>query len=99
LCLGVVVVGVLLVVGVVLVVDEEELLLPHPATATVLARMAAVVSMAVSGVLLMGRAPVVVERGFGRSPYQAFAGPIAVADLHDPSTPAPPTISQLRNLG
>jgi hypothetical protein len=79
LCAGVVVVvvvvGVLLVVGVV----EEELpdLLPHPATATALARMAAVVSMAVSGVLLMGRAPIVLARGFGRSPYQAFS---ALAD-------------------
>jgi hypothetical protein len=61
------VVGVPLVVG----VAEEELsdLLPHPATATALARMAAVViSMAVSGVLLMGRAPIVLARGFGRSP-------------------------------
>jgi hypothetical protein len=65
---GVVVAGVLLVVGVVLVVDEEELLLPHPATATVLARMATVVSMAVSDVLLMGRAPD-LARGFGGSPY------------------------------
>jgi len=65
---GVVVVGVLLVVGVVLVVDEEELLLPHPATATVLTRTATVVSMAVSDVLLMGRAPD-LARGFGRSPY------------------------------
>jgi len=95
----VVVAGVLLVVGVVLVVDEEELLLPHPATATVLARMAAVVSMAVSGVLLMGRAPIVLARGFGRSPYQAFTASIAAAGLHHPSTPSsPPDISQ-RTLG
>jgi hypothetical protein len=61
LCLCVVVVGVgvagvLLVVGVALVVDDE-LLLPHPATAAVLARTTTVVSMAVSDVLLMGRAP------------------------------------------
>jgi len=71
----VVVAGVLPVLAGVVVAEEEELppLLPHPATATVLARMAAVVSIAVSGVLLMGRAPVVIDvRGFGRSPYQAF---------------------------
>jgi hypothetical protein len=64
---GVVVVGVL-VVGTVLVVDDEELLLPHPATARVLARMATVVSMAVSDVLLMGRAPD-LARGVGHSAY------------------------------
>jgi hypothetical protein len=75
---GVVVAGVLLVVGVVLVVDEEELLLlPQPATATVLARTATVVSMAVSDVLLMGRAPDLV-RGFERPPYQALAMLFAV---------------------
>jgi hypothetical protein len=63
-----VVVGVLLEVGVLLVVGweeelEEELppLPPHPATAAVLARTATSVSIAVSGFLLMGRAPV-----FGR---------------------------------
>jgi NADH:ubiquinone oxidoreductase subunit 6 (subunit J) len=69
---GAVVVGLVVVVGLLVVVGaEEELppLLPHPATATVLARMAAVVSMAVSGVLLMGRAPN-LARGFGCSPYQ-----------------------------
>ena len=95
---GVVVAGVLLVVGVVLVVDEEELLLPHPATATVLTRTATAVSMAVSDVLLMGRAPI-VARGVGRSPYQAFALPvdygrsIAAADLRHPSTQIPPPVS------
>jgi EmrB/QacA subfamily drug resistance transporter len=74
---AVVLVGVLLLVGVVLVVeDEEELLLPHPATATVLASTASAVRMAVSGVLLMGRAPI-VARGLGGSPYQAVATPIA----------------------
>ncbi len=41
------------------------------------ARAATSVSMAVSGVLLIGRAPI-VARGLGRSPYQAFAAPIAV---------------------
>ena len=75
LCVVVVVAGVvelgLLVVG---VEDELELLPPHPATATVAASVATSVSMAVSGVLLIGRAPVVIDvRGFGRSPYQAFA--------------------------
>jgi hypothetical protein len=74
LCVVVVVVGVLLVAG----LAEEELpaSLPHPATATVLARVAASVSMAVSGVLFMGRAPI-VARGLGGSPYQPFAVPIA----------------------
>jgi EmrB/QacA subfamily drug resistance transporter len=58
----VVVVVVVVVVGlvVVVVVDEPPLLPPHPATATVLARTATSVRMAVSGVLLMGRAPVVL---------------------------------------
>jgi hypothetical protein len=41
-------------------VDFELLLLPpHPATATVVASTARSVSMAVSGVFLMGRAPIV----------------------------------------
>jgi hypothetical protein len=84
LCLCVVVVGVvvagvlLVVVGVALVVDEDELLLlPHPATAAVLARTITLVSMAVSDVLLMGRAPG-LARGFGCSPYQALMPPFAV---------------------
>jgi hypothetical protein len=77
-CVVVVPVGVELLVGVVLVlVDEEELLLPHPATAMLLARTARAVSMAVSGVLLMGRAPVVARR-LGRPPYQSVAPPIEV---------------------
>jgi hypothetical protein len=48
-------------VVVVLDFDDEELLLlpPHPATATVGARTARIVSMAVSGLFLMGRAPIV----------------------------------------
>jgi hypothetical protein len=77
---GAVVVGVVVVVGLLVVVGAEDEvlppLLPQPATATVLARTAAVVSMAVSDVLLMGRAPNLARR-FGRSPYQAFA---ALAD-------------------
>lgn len=74
----VVLVGVVELVGVELVVaeDEEELLLPHPATAIVLASTARAVTMAVSGVLLMGRAPI-VARGLGGSPYQATATQIA----------------------
>jgi hypothetical protein len=60
LCVVVVVAGVvelgLFVVGV-----EVELLPPHPATATVAASVATSVSMAVSGVLLIGRAPVVID--------------------------------------
>ncbi|HMH47011.1 MAG TPA: hypothetical protein VK538_04785 [Solirubrobacteraceae bacterium] len=73
----VVLVGVLLLVGVVLVdEDEDELLLPHPATAIVLARTARAVSMAVSGVLLMGRAPI-VARVLDGAAYQAFPPSIA----------------------
>jgi hypothetical protein len=75
LCVVVVLVGVELVFGVELVVDEEEELPPpHPATTRVLASTATSVSMAVSGVLLTGRAPVVVARGLGGSPYQGLAG-------------------------
>jgi hypothetical protein len=57
-----VLVGVLEVVGVELVVaveDEPLPLPPHPATTKVLASTATSVRMAVSGVLLMGRAPIV----------------------------------------
>jgi EmrB/QacA subfamily drug resistance transporter len=71
---------VVLVVGVPLVVGfavELPDLPPQLATARVLARTAASVRIAVSGVLLMGRAPVVVC-GLGRSPYQSPATPIAV---------------------
>jgi hypothetical protein len=78
LCLWVVVVLVGVVLDVVVlevdVVFEEEELLPHAATATVHARRASSVSMAVSGVLLMGRAPVVDPR-LGGPPYQAPAKP------------------------
>jgi hypothetical protein len=74
LCVVDVLVGVVLVFAVELVdVDEEELLPPHPATTTVLASTATSVSMAVSGVLLTGRAPVVVPPGLGGSPYQGPA--------------------------
>jgi hypothetical protein len=72
LCVVVVLVGVVLVVGVGLdLVEDDELLEPHPATAMVLASTATAVSMAVSGVLLIGRAPI-VARGLGRAAYQAF---------------------------
>ena len=69
--LVVVLVGVVLEPGVALVValDEDELL-PHPANASVLTSTARAVSMAVSGVLLIGRAPFVVRGEFERSPYQ-----------------------------
>ncbi len=73
----VVLVGVFELVGVELVEDEDdELLEPHPATAIVLASTVRAVTMAVSGVLLMGRAPI-VARGLGGSPYQAPATQIA----------------------
>jgi hypothetical protein len=66
----VVLVGVVLEVGVLLAVElEEEELEPQPATASVLARTAAAVSITVSGLLLIGRAPV-FARGRERPPYQ-----------------------------
>ncbi len=77
LCLCVVVVVVVVVVAGLLVVVFAEDLPPHPVTAKVAARVATSVSMAVSGVLLMGRAPI-VARWLGRPPYQAFSPPIAV---------------------
>jgi hypothetical protein len=58
LCVVVVVVGVVLVAG---LAEELPDLLPHPATATVLARATATVRIAVSGFLLMGRAPIVAR--------------------------------------
>jgi EmrB/QacA subfamily drug resistance transporter len=79
LCLCVVVLGAGVVVGVALVVAVEEEppdLPPHPLVATVLARATASVRIAVSGFLLMGRAPIVVC-WLGRSPYQPSAPPIA----------------------
>ncbi len=53
---------------------SSPLLPPHPATARVAATVAASVSMAVSGGLLIGRAPI-VARGLARAPYQAVAPP------------------------
>jgi EmrB/QacA subfamily drug resistance transporter len=78
LCVVVVLVGVVLEVDVVPAVDDdEEEELPHAATATVLASTATAVRMAVSGVLLMGRAPIVARRLSGPR-YQA---PAMLADL------------------
>ena len=70
----VLVVGVLLVVG---LADELPDLPPQPATALVLATARTSVSMAVSGVLFMCRAPI-VACGLGCSPYQPSSTPIAV---------------------
>jgi hypothetical protein len=59
-------------VDVVLLVDSfVDDLPPHPAIAKVAATAAESVSMAVSGVLFMGRAPFLCT-GLGRPPYQAF---------------------------
>jgi hypothetical protein len=77
LCVVVVLVGVVVVLDAGFEEELEEELPPHPATAAVLARTAKVVSMAVSGVLLMGRAPV-IARGLESPPYQGLAAPIAV---------------------
>jgi hypothetical protein len=77
----VVVVGVLVVGVVVPLVAGVEVELPplppQPATARVLASTATSVRMAVSGVLLMGRAPI-VARGLERPHYQAFLVSTAV---------------------
>jgi hypothetical protein len=64
LCVVVVLVGVVLVVGVAVdfVAEELLLLLPHDASASVLAATASAVSMAVSGVLRIARAPVFTRR-------------------------------------
>jgi hypothetical protein len=68
----VLVVGVVVLAGVVVDLAEELLpLLPHPATARVLARTARSVSMAVSEVRFIGRAPIVF-RGLGGPPYQGY---------------------------
>jgi hypothetical protein len=66
--------AVVVVVGLLVVCLVEELapFPPHPETATLVARTARAVSMAVSDVLFTGLAPV-VARGLGRSPYQALA--------------------------
>jgi EmrB/QacA subfamily drug resistance transporter len=67
-------------VVVVLDVEEEpELLPPQPASATVVASTARSVSMAISGVVLMGRVPVVAG-GLGASAYQPLRAPIAVRE-------------------
>jgi EmrB/QacA subfamily drug resistance transporter len=63
---------------------EPPLLPPHPATAKLLARTVAAASMAVSGFLLIGRAPVVIDaRGFGRSHYQASRAANAVSQSEE----------------
>jgi hypothetical protein len=67
-----------LVVVVVLGLPEEpEDLPPQPAAATVTEMAALTVSMAISGVLFMGRARG-LARGLGRPPYQRFDRPAAV---------------------
>ncbi|MCW3031192.1 MAG: drug resistance transporter, EmrB/QacA subfamily, partial [Solirubrobacterales bacterium] len=94
MCVVVVLVGVVLVVGVALdFVVEEELLPPHAANATLLASTASSVSMAVSGVLRMARAPV-FARGLGGPPYQAPGIAIAVGWAPmSVQTPAGPAVS------
>ena len=71
--------GVVLV-GVVGELDEElELLLPQAASAKLLASTANSVSIAVSDVRFMGRAPIVL-RGLESPPYQGPGPPIAVLE-------------------
>jgi len=74
---GDVVVGVLVVAGRAVGVEEELAVLPpHPATASVAASTAIVVRIAVSGVFI-GRAPE-LARGLGGSAYQPFGAATAV---------------------
>jgi len=81
------VVVVVLVVG---VVEELPPLLPHPVSAAEAARAVTSVSMAVRGVLLMGRAPI-IARWLGCSPYQAFAAVMSVKTTASPPvTPSAP---------
>ncbi len=90
-CFLVVVVGVVelgVVVGLLVVV---ELLFPPQAASTkVLESAARSVSMAVSGNLRIGRAPI-VARGLGRPPYQAPPPPPAaqIADMSVETAPTP----------
>jgi EmrB/QacA subfamily drug resistance transporter len=87
----VLVVGVPLVAG--LAVELPDLP-PQPATARVLAKARTSVRIAVSGFLLMGRAPVVV-RGLGRSPYQSSMATIAGGKaLMSIETTANPVVSE-----
>jgi EmrB/QacA subfamily drug resistance transporter len=95
LCVVVVLVGVVLVPGVALdFVVDEELLEPHAASARLLASTASSVSMAVSGVLCMARAPV-FDRGLGGPPYQPPSLPIAVESTQmSVETTAGPALSE-----
>jgi hypothetical protein len=74
----VVVVGVVVGAALVVAVEEEPPdLPPHPAAAKVLARTTTSVRMAVCGVLLMGRVPIVAS-GLGIPPYQSPTPTFAV---------------------
>jgi hypothetical protein len=81
LCLWVlvVVVGVVVVGAALVVAVEEEApdLPPHPVAASVLAMTTTSVRMAVCGVLLMGRVPI-VACGLEISPYQSSTPAFAV---------------------
>jgi EmrB/QacA subfamily drug resistance transporter len=89
----------------VLVVEDfgETAALPPPqaAIASAAAAAARTVSMAVSGVRLIGRSPV-LARGLGRSPYQAFTAPPARVSLQTPPRtepqPSPPPQAAPRRL-
>jgi EmrB/QacA subfamily drug resistance transporter len=82
----VVVAGVLLLLAGV-VVDELAVLPPHPDTATVVARTATSVSIAVSGVLCMGRAPILARR-LGGAPYQPVMAGRAIMSAEATARPA-----------
>ncbi len=93
MCFDVVVVLGVLVAG--FAVEEEELSLlpPQPATTAVLASTATSVSIAVSGVLLMGRSPI-VARWLEGSPYQGLPRPIAVgSDVVSAEATASPSVA------
>jgi EmrB/QacA subfamily drug resistance transporter len=88
----VVLAGVLLVAGV--AVDELDVLPPHPATAKVVARTEAIVSIALNDVLFIVRRAPDLARGLGASPYQppvaAGAEMTAAGATTAPAIPEPP---------
>ncbi|HTY96939.1 MAG TPA: MFS transporter, partial [Solirubrobacteraceae bacterium] len=99
MCFFVVVVGVVVgfVDGVLLV--DELLLPPQAANTKVMASAARSVSMAVSGNLRIGRAPI-VTRGLGRPPYQALpAPPPAHSEAMSVETAATPRAPELPSDG
>jgi len=99
----VVVVGVVVGLGEEVLLVEELLLPPQAASTKVIESAARSVSMAVSGNLRIGRAPI-VARGLGSPPYQAppappvaSSGPMSVETAATARAPEPPPESPARS--